>query len=133
MRTEDVDAAVALARATVGADAHLPASGIPVRRLDRDAEYVLVLLGRPGEPGWVAAVDPAHDEVMTWAANPSGESTAPGLPEADRPAGETEWVWRPSALSRSPLYPLLRIATETGEVFVDLSGTMHASLADGRG
>jgi hypothetical protein len=62
-----------------------------VRRLDRDAEYVLVQLGHPGKP---------------------------------------EWVWRPSAYSRSPLYPMLHITTETGELFVDLAGAVYDTLPD---
>ena len=87
-------------------------------------------LGHPGEPAWVAAVDPAQDEVMTWAANPSGESTAPTRSDSRRPDGEVEWVRRPSAHSRSPLYPILRITTETGELFVDLAGAVYATLPD---
>lgn len=130
VKSADITAAIALARATVGAADDVPAVFVPVRRLDRDAEYVLVQLGHPGEPGWVAAIDPAQDEVMTWAANPSGESTAPIRSESDRPDGEVEWVWRPSAHSRSPLYPILRITTETGELFVDLAGAVYDTLPD---
>lgn len=130
MRSRDITDAIALARATVGAAEDVPAVPLPVRRLDRDAEYVLVQLGHPGEPGWVAAIDPAHDEVMTWAANPSGEPTAPTRAASDRPRGEVEWVWRPSAHSRSPLYPLLHITTETGELFIDLAGAVYDTLPD---
>jgi len=107
-----------------------PAVFVPVRKLDRDAKYVLVRLGRPGEAGWVAAIDPAQDEFMTWAANPSGESTAPTGSASDRSGGEVEWVWRPSAYSKSPLYPILRITTETGELFVDLAGAVYDTLPD---
>lgn len=132
MKSADITAAIALARATVGAADDVPAVPFPVRRLDRDAEYVLVQLGHPGEPGWVAAVDPAQDEVMTWAANPSGESTAPTRSASDRHRGQFEWVWRPSAHSRSPLYPLLHITTETGELFIDLAGAGYDTLPDAR-
>ena len=130
MKSADITAAIALARATVGAADDVPAVFFRVRRLDRDAEYVLVQLGHPGKPGWLAAIDPAQDEVMTWAANPSGESTAPTRSDSDRSGGEVEWVWRPSAYSRSPLYPILRITTETGELFVDLAGAVYDTLPD---
>jgi hypothetical protein len=126
----DLTAAVALARRAVGSPADgLPAEAVVVRRLDRDAEYVLVSLGLPGEPGWVAAVDPAAG-VMSWAANHSG-STVPSRPAGL--TGDAMLVWRPSAQSRSPLYPLLRVVGPEGEVFVDLDGRTYGSLGDSRG
>lgn len=125
----DLSTAVTLARQAVGAPDDLPARATRVRRLDRDAAYVLVDLGAPGTSGWVAAVDPVHDDVMGWAVNRSGQPTAPALP-AD---GTAEYVWAPSAISRSPLYPLLRIATDAGERYVDLAGHVHESLGEARG
>lgn len=126
----DLTAAVVLARQAVGSPADgLPAEAVVVRRLDRDAEYVLVSLGLPGEPGWVAAVDPATG-VMSWAANRSG-STVPSRPAGL--VGDETLVWRPSVHSRSPLYPLLRVAGPDGEVFVDLDGRTYSSLGDSRG
>jgi hypothetical protein len=53
-----------------------------------------------------------------------------------RPAGlegDATLVWRPSVHSRSPLYPLLRVAGPDGEVFVDLDGRTYDSLGDSRG
>jgi hypothetical protein len=128
----DLDAAAALARAAVGAPDGVPASVHPVRRLDRDSAYVLVQLGRPGEPGWVAAVEPTTSDVMTWASNPSGASTVP-TGHGHEGAWDTELVWRPSAQSRSPLYPLLRVVTSHGELFVDLAGNVSTALSDTRG
>jgi hypothetical protein len=122
----DIDTAVALARAAVGAPNDVPAEALPVRRLDRDACYVLVRLGRGGEPGWLAAVDPSAEDVLTWARNPTGEPTVPSTSEG-------ELVWRPSKHSRSPLYPLLRTSTPDGEMFIDLSGTRWTALPDSRG
>ena len=135
MDQADLDAAAALARAAVGAADDVPVEALPVRRLDRDASYVLVRLGRPGEPGWIAAVDPAAADVMTWASNPSGASTVPGGEpgEVAGPGVDRELVWRPSAQSRSPLYPLLRLVTPEGERFVDLAGTVSTRLSDTRG
>lgn len=131
MDGSDLTAAVVLARQAVGSPADgLPAEAVVVRRLDRDAEYVLVSLGLPGEPGWVAAVDPASADVMSWAANPSG-STVPSRPAGLE--GDATLVWRPSVHSRSPLYPLLRVVGPDGEVFVDLDGRTYDSLGDSRG
>ena len=123
----DLATAVELAREAVGVDARVPATAIVVHRLDRDADYVLVQLGRAGEAGWVAAVDVAGRDVMSWAANPSGEPTAPA------PITAGDFVWRPSAVSRSPLYPLLRTVTAEGERYVDLAGTVHTELPITRG
>jgi hypothetical protein len=126
----DLTAAVVLARRAVGSPADgLPAEAVIVRRLDRDSEYALVSLGLPGEPGWVAAVDPATG-VMSWAANQSG-STVPSRPAGL--TGDATLVWQPSVQSRSPLYPLLRLSGPDGEVFVDLDGRTHESLGDSRG
>ena len=130
------ETAVALVRAAVGAPPEAAARTFGVRRLDRDASYVLVQLGSPGQPGWVAAVDPGAGDVMTWAANPSGRSSVPTVPTTGfEPVGtgENELVWRPSAASRSPLYPLLRMVTAAGEVFLDLNGTEHHELGGSRG
>jgi hypothetical protein len=132
MEDSDVEAAVGLARATVGVDESVPAEAFPVRRLDRDNTYLLVQLGRLGEPGWVAAVDVDHSDVMTWAANASGESTIPTQRPPTLPEGEAELVWRPSRSSPSPLYPLLRISTDEGEWFIDLAGDVLTTLSDGR-
>lgn len=132
MRDSDLDAAVALARTTVGAGESVPASSVPVRRMDRDSTYVLVQLGRPGHPGWVAAVDVERGEVMTWAANESGHSTVPTERPEHLASAHAELVWRPSRASRSVLYPLLRLSNDDGEWFVDLAGTVSPTLADGR-
>jgi hypothetical protein len=125
VNSADLAAAVELARAAAGVDAETPASTVVVRRLDRGGEYALVRLGAPGSAGWIAAVNVAEHDVMSWAANPSGEST---VPEADPAEQGTEYVWRPSGVSRSPLYPLLRLTTDTGERFVDLSGRSFTEL-----
>jgi hypothetical protein len=127
----DIESAIELARQAVGAGRNVPASAVTVRRLDRpDAEYVLVQLGEPRTAGWIAAVDVKSRDVMSWAANPSGAPTTPTPPTGHR---EAEFVWRPSAVSRSPLYPLLRITTEDGQRFVDLAGRTYIELVDGRG
>jgi hypothetical protein len=128
----DLDAAAALARSTIGVPDDVDALSRPVRRLDRDTSYVLVQLGRAGEPGWVAAVDPRTADVMAWATNATGASTAPEGQGYDG-AGEGELVWRPCAQSRSPLYPLLRIVAPAGELFIDLAGRASTVLSDGRG
>lgn len=128
----DLAAAVALARQAVGAPDDLPARAARVRRLDRDATYVLVDLGAPGSPGWVAAVDPVHHDVMGWAVNATGESTVPVVPEPPDGAGP-DLVWWPGGPSRSPLYPLARLTTAEGERFVDVTGRRHPAGPPTRG
>lgn len=131
MNRGDIESAIELARQAVGAGRDVPASTVTVRRLDHpDAEYVLVQLGEPRTAGWIAAVDVERHDVMSWATNPSGAPTTPTPPKGHR---EAEYVWKPCAVSRSPLYPLLRITAEDGERFVDLAGRAHVKLADGRG
>lgn len=122
MDTDDFAAAARIARAALGIDANMAARTYPVRRLDRDASYVLVLLGLPGAPGWIAAVDAAAQDVMSWAANPSGASTVPAADEA------LDLVWQPGRASRSPLYPLRRVNTPDGPRFLDLAGKLHVDL-----
>ena len=133
MEPADLDTAIALARAEVGAELNVPADARRVRRLDRDGSYVLVQLGRVGEPGWLAAVDPRTWEVMTWAVNTSGNATFPALPQTLNDVTSAELVWRPSDKSRSPLYPLLQLTTSSGEVYVDISGKIWTALSDGHG
>lgn len=118
------------ARSAVDADARTPAAGVRVRRLDRDGWYLLIQVGRPGEPGWVVAVDPVRELVMTCAVNASGRSHLPGPPDPDAPA---EYVWAPSASSPSPLFPLLRQETPQGQVFLDITGARFTELRDTRG
>ena len=127
----DLAAAVALARQAVGAPDDLPARATRVRRLDRDAGYVLVDLGAPGSPGWVAAVDPVHDDVMGWAVNASGEPTVSAVPATDAEAAD--YVWWAGGPSRSPLYPLMRLVTTEGERVVDVGGRVHARTGPTRG
>ena len=133
MRDSDLERAVALARATVGADEDVPAKTYTVRRQDRDESYVIVQLGRTAQPGWVVAVDVARDDVMTWAANETGTTTVPTKRPSKLSSADAEWVWMPSRSSLSPLYPLLRLSNAEGEWLVDLTGAVTTRPATGRG
>ena len=100
-----IDKAVELARATTGEKRATPVTTEEVRRLDRPGEsFLLVHFGSPGTGGSIAAVRLGETiEVMTWAANPSGESTvAPATPDS-------ELVWEPGGTSKSPLFPERRL------------------------
>ena len=125
----DLDHAVALARRAVGAPDDVPARTTRVERLDHAVGYVLVDLGTPGSPGWVAAVDPVHDDVLAWAVNDRGASTLPDGPPGAAPSGPgggaAAHVWWAGGPSRSPLYPLLRVTTADGERYRDLTGGLH--------
>lgn len=128
MEDREIASAVELAREAARAGPDVVATTLVVHRMDTGAEYVLVQLGAPGEPGWVAAVDPAADDVMSWAANPSG---APTVPAAT--ASRADYVWAPTAVSPSPLYPLLRLETPCGRQYLDIAGVLHDSLSGHRG
>ncbi len=132
MKAAGLKTAVALARAALleaGEDlgADLPVQALPVQRLDRDESYVLVRLGRQDGPGWIAAVDPLKKDVMTWA-HTSGASTVPRRDTATQGVGDSDLVWQPCLQSMSPLYPVLRVFTRDGEIFVDLSGAVTTTL-----
>jgi hypothetical protein len=115
--------AIDLARATVGVSVETPARAARIRRLDRDsAHYVIVYLGPPDQPGWIAAVEPDTGEVLSWTENRSGAST---LPEVPAEADSAEYVWAPGVASRSPLYPLLLISTGGQRRLRDLAGATH--------
>lgn len=118
------------AREAVGADARTPTMGVRVLRLDRDGWYLLIQVGSLGEPGWVVAVDPVRELVLSWAVNASGHSH---LPEPPDPGGTTEYVWAPSASSPSLLFPLLRHKSPEGQVFIDITGATFGELRDTRG
>ena len=101
----EIDNAVELARATTGEERATPVTTEEVKRLDRPGEsFLLVHFGAPGTGGSIAAVRLGDNaEVMTWAANPSGESTvAPATPDS-------ELVWEPGGTSKSPLFPERRL------------------------
>lgn len=122
MTEAEVARAIDIARATVGTGPETPSRAARIRRLDRDASYVLVYLGQPDQPGWIAAVEPDTGDVMSWADNRSGASTLPDLPSH---TGDAEYVWAPSTASRSPLYPLVLFTTDGGRRLRDLAGNTH--------
>ena len=128
MKDSEVASAIELARQVVGAATDVPAEPNVVQRLDTAAEYVLVRLGPSGGPGWIAAVDPAARDVMSWAVNSSGGATVPTVAGA-----APDYVWVPSSVSPSPLYPLLRLRTSEGPRFVDITGAVHDHLTGHRG
>ncbi len=124
----ELERAVARARVAVGAPDDVPARATHVERLDRPTGYVLVDLGAPGSPGWVAAVDPVHDDVLAWAVNASGDPTIPVNPPGPASRGEAaDHVWWAGGPSRSPLYPLLRVTTPDGVRFRDVTGRWHSA------
>jgi hypothetical protein len=124
---EGIDHAVSLAVEATGAHAGVAFDARLVRRLDDSPPYVLVALGAPaggGPGGWIVAVSTSPWQVMSWGA--ATEPTWPPTPAGQRDA---ELVWRPSAASRSPLYPLLRVSGPRGSVLIDVAGA-EVRLAD---
>jgi len=120
--------ALELARASAGAAPDVDGRALRVRRLDRPGGYYLVLL--EGED--IAAVDVDRGETMSWAPVDQphlevDEDRARRLAGADS-AAEAELVWRSSAESRSPLYPIWAVLVGDITVYVDQQGGVSREL-----
>jgi hypothetical protein len=131
--------AVERARAELGLDSSVPAHVHHVRCLDQSgADYFLVTLGTETATVGIVTLDAHTGELQ-------GSASLPGLHghlEVDEEraralaggATSAELVWKPSAASLSPLYPLWEVRTEEGLVYVDQQGHVWTSLPEaGRG
>lgn len=123
--------AVEIARTAAGVLPEVEGRALRVRRLDRPGEYYLVLLHGKA----VAAVDVDRGETLSWAE--TGHShLAVGEDEARALAGlgpvaDAELVWRSSAESRSPLYPIWAVRAAGATVYVDQQGGVWPELHPG--
>lgn len=129
--SEESERAAALAREAVGSEPGSPARSHPVHRLDRPgASYYLVQLGAS-----VAAVDPAGEEVLSWAR--VGKPTVEVEPEQAReladapPDAPARLVWEASVASRSPLYPFWEVRSGAETVYVDQQRNVWRGLPEG--
>jgi len=131
---EAAERALELAREAIDVPPGVEGRALPVRRLDRPGEYYLVVF----EGQAVAAVDPGRGETLSWAVT-RGRHLAIDENEARRLAragagAETELVWRASAVSRSPLYPVWEVRGGDTTVYVDQQGGVSEELRPtGRG
>jgi hypothetical protein len=127
------------ARAALGLNPSVSARARYVRRLDqRGADYFLVTLGAETATVGIVILDARTGELQN-------SVTLPGLrghfeineEQARKKAGggtSAELVWRPSAASLSPLYPVWEVRKEEGFVYVDQKGSVWTSLQEaGRG
>jgi hypothetical protein len=116
------------ARAALGLDEHVLAHALLVHGLERHGDYYLVVAGTPDAAVGVATVDASSGEVGTRARLPGrGPHLTVTAGDAGTLAGlggepATRLVWRPSAASRSPLYPLWEVEGPHGPVYVDQQG-----------
>ena len=117
----------------------IPGRAWHVRRLDRSSEaYYLVLLGQVDATIAVATVDtkgeigvisrlPGIASHITVDAQHATELAAPGeIPN------QIEMVWMPCEASKSPLYPLWEIRTQSGIKYVDQHGKVWKELQSAR-
>jgi streptogramin lyase len=87
----------------------------------------------------IAAVDAASGDVTESASLPGTEphellDAAAALERSGlSPDRRAQLVWRPSAASRSPLYPLWQIGDGGETVYVDQQGRVWSSLDERRG
>jgi hypothetical protein len=124
--------AVARVRAAVGASESVEGRAWRVRRLDRPGEsYYLVVLGAEDASVAVGTVDATTGEVGSWA-RLEGCGThltvdgarARALAGADERA-DAELVWRPSPVTKSPLYPVWEVVLPSRLAYVDQAGTVR--------
>ena len=111
-----------------------------MERLDRAGEsYYLVVFGTPAVSVGVATVDVASGALRS-SARLTGNNAHRVL-EPDEAAaaagsyagGAATLVWCPCPASRSPFYPLWRVDTAAGPVFVDQERRVWTSLDLGGG
>lgn len=126
------DDAVARVRAAVGAGNGAAGRAWRVRRLDRPGEtYYLVVLGDEGASVAVGTVNAVTGDVGSSAHLPGrgphlevDAVRARALAGAGETAG-TELVWRPSLVSKSPLYPVWEVSLPSGPAYVDQAGSVR--------
>ena len=132
MTSVSEDNAVARVRAAVDAPNGTADRAWPVRRLDRRGEtYYLVVLGDADSSFAVGTVNPATGDVGSSARLSGGSphlevdaAQARALAGAGETAG-AELVWRPSPMSKSPLYPFWEVELPDGPVYVDQAGSVR--------
>jgi hypothetical protein len=132
------DEAITRARASLGLAAEVPGRAWRTERLDRPGEaYYLVIFGDEKAAVAVATVDTTNGEIRTSAHLPG---VAPHLTvdaeQALQLAGRNALsqpvlVWQPCRASRSPFYPLWRVRTNVGIVYVDQQGVVWPELVPG--
>jgi hypothetical protein len=124
------------ARQTLGFDSSIPVEVWHIHRLDRlNADYDLVIFGEHNLAVGIAAVT-THNSVVTHSARLPGRQPqiainpeqAIKLAQLSEEA-ETELVWQPSDISRSPLYPFWRVQEKTRSRYVDQGGNLWDSLS----
>jgi hypothetical protein len=125
---EEIGRALEIARTATGVEPEVEGRALRVRRLDRPGEYYLVLFDGKA----VAAIDVDRGEALSWAATEGTHLTvdqdeARRLADADATA-DAELVWRSSAESRSPLYPIWAVRPGATTVYVDQQGGVHEEL-----
>jgi hypothetical protein len=129
------DEPLAQARAVARVDPSTPGWSQFVRRLDRPGSgYYLVVLGKRAANIAVVALEAGAGRVLGWAALPgTGDHLPVALDDAiarahlEGPA-DAELVWKVSAASRSPLYPLWEVRGRGRVRYVDQSGKVWDAL-----
>jgi hypothetical protein len=137
--TNSLDHAIATARSALGVESSLPAQALRVDRVGEVAEdYYLVMFGPSNGTTAIATVGVESGLLQSSAHLPG---VRPHLMLSARQAedvirqahpGHDSWsvtaVWKPSSASKSPFYPLWRVASN-GEVFyVDQDGKIWTNL-----
>lgn len=115
-------------------------SAVRVERLDKPGEaYYLVEFRHPTAPTAIAAVDPISGAIKGSAPLPAGrhhfiidETRARELQQLG-PDAILRLVWRPSAISRSPLYPFWEASRGSQIAYIDHGGKLWQDVSEARG
>jgi hypothetical protein len=124
-RSDAVQIAITSARRVLGIDSGQPVHAWDVVRLRSGEPFFLVVFGEPENTSGVATVDPKTGEVLESARLPGHAShnvmrAEEAIKRAGFPANaETQLVWEPTPVSRSPFYPLWQIRSAGQTVWVD--------------
>jgi hypothetical protein len=131
------DEAIGRARIGLGIAQTVEAQAHRVRHLLRqNDDYYLVIFGEQNYAVAVAIVRINSGEIANSAQLPGrgphltvSASQALALAGLNEHAGsQIELVWQPCRASRSPLYPIWKIQTPEGEVYVDQQGNTWQNL-----
>jgi hypothetical protein len=134
-----IEDAIRRIRIETGVAETTPGRAWRVRRLDRSREaYYLVLLGEAEATIAVAAVD-TTGEVGVLSRLPGvaphitvDAQQAVELAAAGEVPAQTEMVWMPCEASKSPLYPIWEVRTQSGIKYVDQHGKVWKELQPAR-
>jgi hypothetical protein len=138
MNGEKEAEAIQKSRDALGLDKSIPSAAYNVINLNKQGgDYYLVIFGEPNASVAIATLD-GQDLTIKTSAILSGTNAHltidrdQALARANNKAVHSlELVWKPCKLSKSPLYPIWRVHTSNGIIYIGQSGELSQDLDDG--